>query len=143
MKPVCWCWRGGCGRSNVACSGCWQRDVQSVAQFGEALHRFGSGGERQKKLSIFRNWDRRNVTISPRVQKVRQKSRVPATSPSLLSGRYLMPNGNAVGTENKRPTREKQSKKPYTKPAFRFERVFETQALRDRKSTRLNSSHLG
>src|ERR1039458_1894667 len=116
-----------------------RRDVQSVAQFGG----FGNGGERQKKLPIFRSWDHRNVTIPARAPKVRQKSRVPATSPSLLSGRYLMPNGNAVGTENKRPTQEKQSKKPYTKPAFRFERVFETQALRDRKSTRLNSSHLG
>ena len=40
-----------------------------------------------------------------------------------------MPNGNAVTSENKRPAQEKQSKKPYTKPAFRFERVFETQAL--------------
>ena len=40
-----------------------------------------------------------------------------------------MPNGKPVEAENKRPTQEKQTKKPYTKPAFRFERVFETQAL--------------
>ncbi len=40
-----------------------------------------------------------------------------------------MANGNRVAPEEKRPTQEKQVKKPYTKPAFRFERVFETQAL--------------
>lgn len=42
---------------------------------------------------------------------------------------YLMANGNPVGPEEKRLTQKKQAKKPYTKPAFRFERVFETQAL--------------
>ena len=40
-----------------------------------------------------------------------------------------MANGNAVEPEDKLRTQEKQNKKPYTKPAFRFERVFETQAL--------------
>jgi hypothetical protein len=46
-----------------------------------------------------------------------------------LRGTYLMVNGNPVGPEEKRPPQKKQAKKPYTKPAFRFERVFETQAL--------------
>ncbi len=41
----------------------------------------------------------------------------------------MTPNGNPVEPEGKRRTQKKQSKKPYTKPAFRFERVFETQAL--------------
>jgi len=40
-----------------------------------------------------------------------------------------MANGNPVGPEDKRLIQKKQPKKPYTKPAFRFERVFETQAL--------------
>ncbi len=31
--------------------------------------------------------------------------------------------------EKKQTIQEKKTKKPYTKPAFRFERVFETQAL--------------
>jgi len=31
--------------------------------------------------------------------------------------------------ENERPIQKGQAKKPYTKPAFRFERVFETTAL--------------
>jgi hypothetical protein len=52
-----------------------------------------------------------------------------------------MPNGNAVGPENKRPTQEKQTKKPYTKPAFRFERVFETQALSCGKTHGLGQCH--
>jgi hypothetical protein len=52
-----------------------------------------------------------------------------------------MPNGNAVGPENKRPTQEKQAKKPYTKPAFRFERVFETQALSCGKVHGLGQCH--
>jgi hypothetical protein len=46
-----------------------------------------------------------------------------------LRGAYLMANGSPVEPEEKRPTQKKQAKKPYTKPAFRFERVFETQAL--------------
>jgi len=37
-----------------------------------------------------------------------------------------MENGNPVEPKNKR---RPQKKKPYTKPAFRHERVFETQAL--------------
>jgi hypothetical protein len=41
----------------------------------------------------------------------------------------MMPKGNLVEPEDKRRAQKKQSKKPYTKPAFRFERVFETQAL--------------
>ena len=41
----------------------------------------------------------------------------------------MMPKGNPVKAEGKRRAQKKQSKKPYTKPAFRFERVFETQAL--------------
>ena len=40
-----------------------------------------------------------------------------------------MANGNPVGPDDNRRTHENQTKKPYTKPAFRFERVFETQAL--------------
>ncbi len=40
-----------------------------------------------------------------------------------------MANGKPAELEDKRPTQKKQAKKPYTKPAFRFERVFETQAL--------------
>ena len=40
-----------------------------------------------------------------------------------------MENGNPVQTGDKRQTNKPQNKKPYIKPAFRFERVFETQAL--------------
>ena len=40
-----------------------------------------------------------------------------------------MANGNPLGPEDKRLIEKKQSKKPYSKPAFRLERVFETQAL--------------
>ncbi len=39
-----------------------------------------------------------------------------------------MANGNPE-PEEKQTVQEKKTKKPYTKPAFRFERVFETQAL--------------
>ncbi len=39
-----------------------------------------------------------------------------------------MANGNPE-PEDKRQIREEQTKKPYTKPAFRFERVFVTSAL--------------
>ena len=37
--------------------------------------------------------------------------------------------GNPMEPTDKRRTQKKQTKKPYDKPAFRFERVFETQAL--------------
>lgn len=40
-----------------------------------------------------------------------------------------MANGNPLGPEEKRLIQKKLSKRPYTKPAFRFERVLETQAL--------------
>jgi hypothetical protein len=41
-----------------------------------------------------------------------------------------MPNGNPVKTEEAKPRPEPtQARKPYEKPAFRYERVFETQAL--------------
>jgi len=40
-----------------------------------------------------------------------------------------MANGDPLGPEDQRLIQKKQSKKPYTKPAFRLERVFETQAL--------------
>ena len=40
-----------------------------------------------------------------------------------------MANGNPVEPEDKRRTQKKQAKKQYVQPAFRFERVFETQAL--------------
>ena len=40
-----------------------------------------------------------------------------------------MANGNPMEPEDKRRTQKKQTKKTYEKPAFRFERVFETQAL--------------
>lgn len=40
-----------------------------------------------------------------------------------------MANGNPVRPDDKLETEQKQTKKTYVKPAFRFERVFETQAL--------------
>jgi hypothetical protein len=40
-----------------------------------------------------------------------------------------MANGNPMEAEDKRRTQKQQAKKTYSKPAFRFERVFETQAL--------------
>jgi hypothetical protein len=40
-----------------------------------------------------------------------------------------MGDGNAATPRDKEPTAKKQIKKPYSKPAFQFERVFETQAL--------------
>jgi len=40
-----------------------------------------------------------------------------------------MANGNPVGPEDRQETQKKQAKKAYTKPTFRFESVFETQAL--------------
>jgi hypothetical protein len=40
-----------------------------------------------------------------------------------------MANGDLFEPADKRPVKEKQAKKPYVKPSFRFERVFETQAL--------------
>jgi len=40
-----------------------------------------------------------------------------------------MKNENPAEPENKRATRTQTTKKAYVKPAFRFERVFETQAL--------------
>jgi len=39
-----------------------------------------------------------------------------------------MANDNAE-PEDKQPIRKEQAKKPYIKPVFRFERVFETAAL--------------
>jgi hypothetical protein len=40
-----------------------------------------------------------------------------------------MDNANPVESGDKRRAEEQQRKKPYRKPAFQFERVFETQAL--------------
>jgi hypothetical protein len=40
-----------------------------------------------------------------------------------------MANENPMEAEDKRRTQKKQGKKRYSKPAFRFERVFEMQAL--------------
>jgi hypothetical protein len=40
-----------------------------------------------------------------------------------------MENANPVEAGDKRQTDKQQKRKPYSKPAFRFERVFETQAL--------------
>ena len=40
-----------------------------------------------------------------------------------------MANGNPDAAEDKRPTQKNPGKRLYTKPKFRFERVFETQAL--------------
>jgi hypothetical protein len=41
-----------------------------------------------------------------------------------------MPNKNPLGAEEKKRRSEPaQARKPYVKPAFRYERVFETQAL--------------
>lgn len=40
-----------------------------------------------------------------------------------------MANQDPVKPEGKRRTQKKQVKKTYAKPTFRFERVFETQAL--------------
>jgi len=41
-----------------------------------------------------------------------------------------MDNGAPVAPGDKRRTDKQKRKKPYTKPAFRFEHVFETEALR-------------
>ena len=41
-----------------------------------------------------------------------------------------MENGNPIETEKNRSANEpKKTKKPYVKPEFRYEKVFETQAL--------------
>jgi hypothetical protein len=40
-----------------------------------------------------------------------------------------MVNGNPAELKDEQLNQKTQSKKPYSKPAFRFERVFETQAL--------------
>jgi hypothetical protein len=40
-----------------------------------------------------------------------------------------MANGNPAGPDDKPLTQKKQTKRRYSKPSFRFERVFETQAL--------------
>jgi hypothetical protein len=40
-----------------------------------------------------------------------------------------MVNVGSLEPEDKRPDNKKQAKKLYTKPTFRFERAFETQAL--------------
>jgi hypothetical protein len=40
-----------------------------------------------------------------------------------------MANGNPTEREDQQSTQQTQVKKTYAKPAFRFERVFETQAL--------------
>jgi len=40
-----------------------------------------------------------------------------------------MADGDSLEPKEKRHTQEKRTKKPYARPAFRFERVFETQAL--------------
>lgn len=48
----------------------------------------------------------------------------------LLPGvKRLMVNGNTMGPDGEQSTQKTQIRKPYLKPAFRFERVFETQAL--------------
>jgi hypothetical protein len=52
-----------------------------------------------------------------------------------------MANGNPVEPQDKRLIQKKQTKKPYTKPAFRFERVFETQALTCQKTGTLGQCH--
>jgi hypothetical protein len=41
----------------------------------------------------------------------------------------LIVRGECRLAEDKQPTQKKQAKKPYARPAFRFERVFETSAL--------------
>jgi hypothetical protein len=41
-----------------------------------------------------------------------------------------MANGSVYGPDDNKEDQGKKSKKPYTKPSFQFERVFETQALR-------------
>ena len=48
------------------------------------------------------------------------------TSPLFWVQVFMMANGNRVAPEDKQT---QEIKKPYNKPAFRFERVFETQAL--------------
>lgn len=40
-----------------------------------------------------------------------------------------MASGSVLEFDEKQTSAGKQSKRPYIKPAFRFERVFETQAL--------------
>ncbi len=62
---------------------------------------------------------------------IRAEERVPVAweGSAFLEVSIHMANGNAVEPEDKQQTQKKPSKRPYTKPAFRFERVFETQAL--------------
>jgi hypothetical protein len=53
-----------------------------------------------------------------------------------------MANGGSLEPEDKRPDQKKQDKKLYLKPAFRFERVFETQALSCGKISSSTSCHI-
>jgi hypothetical protein len=52
-----------------------------------------------------------------------------------------MANGNPE-LEDKRLSQKKPARKPYVKPAFRFERVFETQALSCGKISTQNQCHI-
>ena len=54
-----------------------------------------------------------------------------------------MANGDLVGSkaEDTRRTQQTKGKRPYTKPAFRFEQVFETQALSCGKVLNLGQCH--
>jgi hypothetical protein len=46
-----------------------------------------------------------------------------------VDGLNLIVRGECLLAEDKQQTQKKPAKKPYTKPSFRFERVFETSAL--------------
>lgn len=53
-----------------------------------------------------------------------------------------MGNGSPGRPGDKRRSDKPHKKKPYTKPAFLFERVFETQALSCGKTTHAGQCHL-
>jgi hypothetical protein len=59
----------------------------------------------------------------------------------ILRSKCLMANGNPE-PENKGLILKKPARKPYVKPAFRFERVFETQALSCGKVSTQNQCHI-
>jgi hypothetical protein len=52
-----------------------------------------------------------------------------ASKGSVGGSEFLMATMGSLEPENKRTDKKEPPKKPYTKPTFRFERVFETQAL--------------
>ena len=63
-----------------------------------------------------------------------------AVNESVFRSEWSMASGSTQ-PEDKGLIRKSQTKKPYAKPAFRFERVFETQALSCGKITSQGSCH--